>query len=226
MRYLVIDTCTERGVIAYGSQDKILFERELPFGFNQSKFLLPWLREELKPYGPLPELNGVGAGIGPGSYTGIRIGVAAAQALAYSWRVPLIGVSSLQGYVPSVSPVSFAVVLDARIGGLYFQKGSYGPNDKVHYEGDPQVCSLEEAGIHLGGVSHLVSPSVKSIQDKLDRLYPDNKWIWQEKGPSARIQLKHLEEKFVRGETVMPPQHLDLLYLRQTEAERQQRLKT
>lgn len=224
MRYLVIDTCTERGVIAYGTKDEILFEQELPFGLNQSKFLMPALTEALKPYGAVPEMTAIGAGIGPGSYTGIRIGVAIAQALAYCWKVPLIGLPSLQGFIPSEPSVCFATVIDARIGGLYFQKGKSVLHD-VSYEGLPQICPLQEAGTYLEGVSHLLTPSAKSLQAKLCKLYPDQNWVWEERGPSAKMLLLNAERKHGQGELVVPPQHLDLLYLRQTEAEREQLLR-
>lgn len=219
MRYLVIDTCTERGLIAYGSAENILFEKELPFGLNQSKFLLPTLKESLKPHGARPKVDAIGVTMGPGSYTGIRIGVAVAQAIAYSWKVPLIGIPSLVGFIPSVTGIKFAAVLDARIGGLYFQKGIR-LDEGVCFDGAPQNCSLEEAEVVLDGVTHLVSPYVKVLRGKMETLYPLANWNWEEQSPSTKILLQHFEQKHQQGECVKPPDHLNLLYLRKTEAER------
>jgi len=220
MRYLVVDTCTERGIIAYGSHEEVLFETELPFGLNQSKFLMPALQEAFKPFGIPPEIEAIGVGMGPGSYTGIRIGVALAQALAYGWEVPLIGIPSLQGFFPSVTSAHFAAILDARIGGVYFQKGTK-RGDEVHYEQEPRNCPLEEFAGQIAGVTHLVSPCIHSLQAKLGKLFPHAGWIWEERSPSARLLLKHVARKHAKGEEIMPPQHLNLLYLRQTEAERE-----
>jgi tRNA threonylcarbamoyl adenosine modification protein YeaZ len=220
MHFLLIDTCTERGVIAYGDQHDPLFERHLPFGLSQSKFLMPYLLETLPSFGHPLILDAIGVGIGPGSYTGIRLGVAVAQALAYSWKVPLVGVSSLDGFIPSESSVHFAAILDARIGGVYCQKG-WIDHKSVCYQEKPQVLTLDDLGNHLEGITHLVTPAVKSLQAKLIQHYPERDWIWQEQAPSVHALLQSVEKKFIQGKSVLPPAHLDLLYLRQTEAERE-----
>ena len=220
MHILLIETCTERGVIAYGHGEDILFAKELPFGLNQSKALMPSLDEVLQPFGYPPQLDVIGVGIGPGSYTGIRLGVAVAQALAYSWKIPLIGISSLQGFVPSVSAVNYAAVLDARIGGVYFQKGTKDSGGKVVRDA-PQVAPIEEMGEHLKGVTYLVTPFAKSLQTKLIQAYPNDSWIWEERSPSISALLESVEQTYRQGKRIAPPQHLDLLYLRQTEAERE-----
>lgn len=219
MRFLLIDTCTERGVIAFGNQQNLLFERNLPLGLNQSKFLMPCLKEALAPYGHSLVLDAIGVGMGPGSYTGIRMGVAVAQALAYSWKVPLIGVCCLDGFVPSESPLHFAAILDARIGGVYFQQG-WSDQDGIHYQDGPRVLPLDEVGKYLKEVTHLITPFAKSLQVKFHQHYPDRNWIWQEQAPSARALLQRIEQRYAEGKIVIPPNHLDLLYLRQTEAER------
>jgi tRNA threonylcarbamoyladenosine biosynthesis protein TsaB len=220
MPFLLIDTCTERGIIAFGDQHDLLFERDLPMGLNQSKFLMPYLEEALKVCGRPPVLDAIGVGVGPGSYTGIRLGVAVAQTLAYVWKVPLVGVCSLDGFVPSEDSVQFAAVLDARIGGVYFQKG-WNDSEGICYRDNPCVLTLEEVGKHLEGVTHLVTPTVKSLQVKFNLQYPDGNWIWQERAPFALTLLERIEQKFADGKAVIPPAHLDLLYLRQTEAERE-----
>ena len=157
--------------------------------------------------------------MGPGSYTGIRIGVAVAQTLSYCWKVQLVGIPSLEGYIPDEPSVHFAAILDARIGGFYLLKGM-NSQEGVEYEGESHICSIEELGAHLVGVTHLVTPQAKSLQVKLGRHYPDRHWTWEEKGPAASLMLGSLERRYRKGETKTPPAHLELLYLRQTEAER------
>lgn len=220
MCILLIDTCTERGILAYGSSTEILFVKELPFGPIQSKFLMPYLNEALQSWGCPPDLDVIGVSIGPGSYTGIRLGVAVAQALSYSWKVPLVGVSSLEGFVPSISDVHYAAVLDARIGGIYFQKG-WSNVDGILYQTDPQVSPIEEIEHHLKEVTYLVTPFAKPLRLKLKQYETDQQWVWEERAPSAQALLRQIEQSYRLGKTVFPPCHLELLYLRQTEAERE-----
>lgn len=224
MRILLIDTCTERGVIAYGNHQHLLFAKDLPFGLNQSKCLLPYLAEVVQLFGrPLP-LDVIGVGIGPGSYTGIRVGVAVAQALAYSWKTPLVGVSSLSGFVPLEYVKPFAAIFDARIGGVYFQKGSYEQQELI-YQGNPQMSSWEEIGQYLNGVTHLVTPVAKSLQAKFDLHYPDHHWTWEERAPSLSVLMQNIERQYLQNKLMIPPGHIDLLYLRETEAERNLEIK-
>lgn len=220
IRFLLIETSTERGLLAGMQDEEILFSEELPFGLNQSRFLMPKLGAILQAHGwKGSELTCIGVGVGPGSYTGIRIGAAVAQALAYTWNIPLIGVPSLDGFIPSQKNVTFAAIIDARIGGAYIRKG-YCSESGIQYLSEPLICPLEELGECLADVKVLVSPSSQTLKNKLDHLYPDQAWEWEEKAPSA-LSLGHSIRLAYRQGLWKQRGHLDLLYLRETEAERE-----
>lgn len=210
MHILLIETATERGVIAYGHQEQLLMACDLPFGLRQSHHLMTTLVSALAPWGGRPPLDCIAVGVGPGSYTGIRMGVSVAQTLAAVWQVPLVPLSSLVGFVPPVSGISYATVVDARIGGIYVQKGE---------ERAPQLAPLPEAWEQLRAVSHLVTPSIAPLKRRLGGI-PEATWTWHEVAPSPEVLYREAVYQLQQGKEVLPPAPLPLLYLRETEAER------
>lgn len=79
--------------------------------------MLPLVEELLAEAGWAPSsLDRVGVGVGPGSFTGLRIGVALAQGIALGLDRPVVGVSSLQAMAFAAPPTDLptAAVLDAR----------------------------------------------------------------------------------------------------------------
>ena len=70
-----------------------------------------------------PEIDRIAVGVGPGTFTGLRIGIATAHALARAREIPLVGVSTLEslalGAARTGSPEAVAAVLDARRGEVF-----------------------------------------------------------------------------------------------------------
>ncbi len=214
MNFLFIDTSTDRGIIGYGNQCAVQFFKELPFGTTQSRFLIPYLSEQLRNFSGI---EAIGVGVGPGSYTGIRLGVSVAQALAYAWKLPLVGISSLEGFIPSEQKGEYAAILDARIGGVYLQIGNYG--DDTAAKTIPRAVPLAEAIYDLENIPLLVTPQAKSLKDKFKEHFPNHQWKWEERSPSIEECLTIVEKNYKEGKKVFPPEKLSLLYLRKTEAE-------
>lgn len=216
----VIETSTERGLLALIEDGKVRFAKELPFGYNQSKHLMPELQQAYQTLQiDSKKLSCIGVGIGPGSYTGIRIGVAVAKTLAYAWQVPLVGFCSLEAFIPSEPNTAFAALIDAKIGGAYVLKGVT-HKENVQYTSTPHVCPLEQLGSQLEDVQVLVTPYSKNLKNKMDQIYPTAAWTWSEVAPSAKHIGALVYAKYQRGE-MSHNGHLELLYLRKTEAERQ-----
>ena len=91
MRTLAIETAGTACSIALLDGDDIVAERHEVVGRGHAERLIPWIAE-------LPgggHADRIVVGCGPGSFTGVRIGIAAARGLGLGWNVPVTGVSSL-----------------------------------------------------------------------------------------------------------------------------------
>ena len=93
MTILCIETSTAVCSAALWQDGVVVAQRLSSEGGNHAK-LLPRFVEELVAQGPKPDAVAVSAG--PGSYTGLRIGVSTAKGLSYGWQVPLVAVPTLE----------------------------------------------------------------------------------------------------------------------------------
>lgn len=128
---LIFDTSTKTLGVAVTNGSGVLAEGTIYNIKNHSKYLMPQIDKLMKQAGVSPQaLEAIVVAEGPGSYTGVRIGVTVAKTLAWTLNIPLYAVSSLQGMAQSYKP-SFKGLLvpliDARRGtvftGAYRQKG-------------------------------------------------------------------------------------------------------
>lgn len=97
MRVLGIETSADVTGVAVIDEKGVLAELSFRHAMQLSRFLLPRTQEVLALAGvSMRELDGVAVSIGPGSFTGLRIGVTAAKTLAYASGLPVVGVPTLE----------------------------------------------------------------------------------------------------------------------------------
>ena len=117
MPILAIETATLVTSVALATVDTLLAEITLQTKKTHSELLMPHISKILYMAGDQKtELKAIAVSIGPGSFTGLRIGLATAKTLAYALKIPLVGVPSLAGmaYGCPVPGVILAPVLDAQ----------------------------------------------------------------------------------------------------------------
>ena len=120
MNYILhIDTTTKKCSVALAQDGELMIQKELlSEEFSHSEQLHPFIEEVLKESGlKSSSLSAIAISKGPGSYTGLRIGVAAAKGLCFALDLPLIALNTLEIMVQpyEVSPHSFIIpMLDAR----------------------------------------------------------------------------------------------------------------
>lgn len=118
---LAIDTATPDTVVGAVSGGDGLAERRLGPGPDgrprHGPVLLGLVGEVIDAAGGWEEIGRLGVGIGPGSFTGVRIGLATARALAQARRLPIVGVRSTDALAAGIEadrPVDRVAVIDAR----------------------------------------------------------------------------------------------------------------
>lgn len=146
---LAIDTSTAVLTLALSADGKLIAERCSQAERNHSIKLLPEIDEILKEAGITPsDLDAVAVGYGPGSYTGVRIGVTVAKTFAWSLGIPVYGVSSLEALALgdahtleresglTSSPHWYVPLLDARRKQAFCAVYATGPNGWHTVAGD------------------------------------------------------------------------------------------
>lgn len=94
---LNFDTTTNICSVALSEQEKLLALRENDEGKNHASLLTRFISEVLKEADKKPEeINAVSVSKGPGSYTGLRIGVSTAKGIAYALSIPVIALPTLK----------------------------------------------------------------------------------------------------------------------------------
>jgi tRNA threonylcarbamoyladenosine biosynthesis protein TsaB len=122
MNLLVFDTSTERAVIALSTASGGPFVTTTDSGRRHGRDLIPQVSSLLSRAGlRVGNLDLVAVGLGPGSYTGLRVGVTAAKTLAYATGAALAGLDSLQaiGRNAPAEALRVSVIADAQRGDLY-----------------------------------------------------------------------------------------------------------
>lgn len=122
MRVLAVDTTTPRGSVALVSQDGVLAEARVLTADGHSRWLLPAVDALLRGAGVDPAaLDAFAVTTGPGSFTGLRVGLSSVQGLALASDRPCVGISALEllalGAVERGGPI--VALMDAFRGEVY-----------------------------------------------------------------------------------------------------------
>jgi tRNA threonylcarbamoyl adenosine modification protein YeaZ len=212
MLTLLIETSTERGIVAISQDGELIYTKELPPGLQNSTYLMPAIDSGLKELSLAPkQLSLIAAGIGPGSYTGLRVGAAAAKAIAFALSLPIAGICTLAGFIP-LEEGPFASLIDAKQGGVYVMMGEK-KEGKIVYLSEPAVLQLPETLKLCQAAKWLVTPNAVSLKQKMSADLPVDT-VWIERYPDPLQMLRMAEEMAHQGKTSTAA-NLDLLYLKE-----------
>ena len=160
-----IDTSTKVGCLAIVQDGKCLGEKTIDAQLDHSARLLPTLESALEETGcARTDIACIGVGLGPGSLTGVRVGIAFAKGLVFALQKPLVGVCSLEAIAYRVRerPRTITVIVDAKLGG-YYHAGYRWAGGVFEEVRAPSVCCLRDLAEQIPAGSLLVSPDEKGI---------------------------------------------------------------
>ena len=137
--FLIIDTALEEAIVALGKDGKIIGELTNKETHSHASFIQVAIATILEGHQmAMTELDAIVVTLGPGSYTGLRVGLATAKGIAYTLQKPLIGLSTLSALAkaaiqlapnPIAPPFQIFAMIDARrmevFGSIY--DASYNP---------------------------------------------------------------------------------------------------
>lgn len=221
MLVLAIESSTPRSSVALVDRDRVVASASLGVPRRHGEFLAPAIRFCLdQADASLDRVTGIAVGLGPGLYTGLRVGIATAQALAAARQLPTIGLSGLDVLAFRTRHVRRLVcaTLDARRGEVFWAFYRHAPGG-VQRDSDLRVGRPDELAAEIegrGGDCLAIGDGVLRYRDILSTTDAelgglDSAW------PTA-VDLAHLAlPRFEREETVRPME-LAPIYLRQADA--------
>lgn len=230
MRVLAIDTATLTGSIALVENDGVVrAESGLYMQGAHSAVIVESIRTLLaQSKCELDSIDAFAAGLGPGSFTGIRIGVAIAKGFGLATNKPVYGVGSLELLAASALGASGPVVsaIDARRNEVFFAVYSRGDDGALSVIAEPEHREPEKAGARIAellrgakatvigdldeGLRARVREGARSIQDAAELVFAPRAMGT----PLARI----LASEVIAGRAVLDTGAMEPRYVRPTDA--------
>lgn len=218
MNILVLDCAVTKLSIAVKTEDKFI-SQTYDIGMRQSEILVPTIDEILSKAGiTAADLNYSALTIGPGSFTGLRLGISALKAIELAYNVPVYGISSLTIYSYAYKDLGLPILacIDANKDKFYACLSDQ--NSLILEEGDYEV---EEIISKLNGLSKVlvVGPDAQKLADIIKENKNDIEVLTTKASAMTTEALVAItEDKISKGEATL--KDFDgPVYLRASEAE-------
>lgn len=212
-RFLILETSHRIGCVALALGDQIVGERRLDESRRHARDLTPAVQELLHSQKwRARELDGVLVSRGPGSYTGLRVGIMAAKTLAFATGCTLLAIDTFDAIAEQAPPgiINVDVIADAQQNNIYAQRFGQHPEPLMVV---PLEMWLESARAWNVGVT---GPGLEKFATRLAGLNLLQAELWN---PAPLSLLKLGLARYRNGERD-EPFVVEPLYLRASEAER------
>ncbi len=165
---LAIETVATAGSVALLCDDRLHAERDLPPDARSARTLASAVHDLWQQAGK-PQVSLVAVARGPGSFTGLRVGVTTAKTLAYAWGAKLLGVHTLDAIAAQAATTpasSLHVVLDAQRQELFVAKFESLENEWRRIGPDAIIASQDWL-TSLESSTQVTGPALTKLRDRL-----------------------------------------------------------
>ncbi len=220
MKILAIDTSALTATAAILADEKLVCEISTTTALNHSVTVMPMIDELLRKVNmDISEIDLFACSEGPGSFTGLRIGIGTVKGLAYGLEKKVVGVSTLLALAHNISYTDFVIapIMDARRNQVY--------NALYKYEGGslteitpPRALSIEELCGEISEKTIFVGDGVLAYKDKIKEILGDKALF---ASPQNMLQRAGSVACAAQGLTPVDAEELTAVYLRKPQAERE-----
>jgi len=221
MKILCVDTSTRAGSITLSEQDRILGEFNVDSGQTHSARLLPGIDALLKSTGlGLADTDALAVICGPGSFTGLRIGLATVKGLGYMHSKPIIAVDAFDAWFEKFSELQGVVipVLDAGRGEIYariYGRGS--EQDQILSPGSVDKAATFVKGLSFGAATFVGHGAEVHRSLIIGRNQPG--WTIRTADLFLGRALARIAHRKLKSSEVVSAAELEPYYLRKSDAE-------
>jgi tRNA threonylcarbamoyladenosine biosynthesis protein TsaB len=218
---LGIETATEQVGVAIGGHEGVIARFEVVRGRRHAEILTPAIQFVCRQADiELNELGLIAVDIGPGLFTGMRVGLSAGKALALALRIPMIGISSLDllAFPNRHTDRVVVPVIDARKGEVFYAMYRQVPGG-VQQVMEPTVGPIDDLVADLlarGQDALLVGAGAHRYRDRIVESVHVEIGDATHPSPAPLVQLAHA--RALREEWVSP-RDIEPMYLRQPDAQ-------
>lgn len=176
MLLLAVETSTHTGTLSLSENDRVIAERVLEAeGRRHAQTLVQEVAQLLSLHGyGAADLHAVAVSVGPGSFTGLRVGVVFAKTFAWAAGIPLLAVDTLQAIACQLPPQDLPAEAAPRV--LVISDAQRNEVFVGEYEWEPASGIWTRAGeiriaavVELGGCAMVVGPAVARHRQQLEQ---------------------------------------------------------
>jgi tRNA threonylcarbamoyladenosine biosynthesis protein TsaB len=202
LRILGIDTSSRFLSIALSKDEDILREENYLLDRRHSGFLIPKIKDMLDKLGfIIDDVDAFVIGLGPGSFTGLRIGVSTAKGFGIATKKPCIGVASIDALALNADGIDRLIVpiIDAKRGNVYSSIYERKGNKIIRVSEylllpiEKLVKKLKGDAVFLGDAISLYKEKIKTL-DKKAAFLDEQNW-YPKAGNIIRLGFDRIEKK-------------------------------